>query len=360
MNIFVFGNRSNVTAALGQLAEDSRDSLRHTLRFCIIDLDEAAPANVPTLTADCLSYLETADAILVWGTWGSSHLKRQWNVGGPYYRNGLKDRLNQFAERLARSYKIPLLVAETATLSRLRTNYIDVPSFKSITPYYYRLGVGHWTYDRTLWCNPTLTDYSRLDQFRDRLNQKYDLDWDYRSHVWQNTRRPRRKIWLLPGLEQDPTSTMPIMKWIKESITTIKRVSSRQIVIKPHPLSVLDFKAVADKFSKVSVANIDLPIKDCYSEMYCAVIDNSTSIFELFDAGIPTFTNKYNFGSPLGNTDLSKINDIYYPSTEQTVKWLHQMSYTEFSIDEWRSTDMFQYIHHLIERGNYDISTSTR
>jgi hypothetical protein len=90
--------------------------------------------------------------------------------------------------------------------------------------------------------------------------------------------------------------------------------------------------------------------KDLINKMYCAVVDSSTSVFELITLGIPVFCTEHSFAAPLGNTNLNNIDDIFYPSDQQYQKWLQQMSYTEFSVEEWNHGEILPYIKQLIKQ----------
>ena len=84
--------------------------------------------------------------------------------------------------------------------------------------------------------------------------------------------------------------------------------------------------------------------------MYCAVIDNSTSIFELIDAGIPTFCSEMNFGSELLNTDVENICDPYLASKKEVMRWTNRMSCTELHKDIIMSDDIVTYTEKLVRR----------
>ena len=73
------------------------------------------------------------------------------------------------------------------------------------------------------------------------------------------------------------------------------------------------------------------PLKNLKERLYCAVLDNSTSIFELTFLGIPCFTSSANFGYKLKNNDLSKIEDIYYADKYEMKQWYNEMAHTELS-----------------------------
>jgi len=79
------------------------------------------------------------------------------------------------------------------------------------------------------------------------------------------------------------------------------------------------------------------------------VLGESTSIFQLINLGIPCITSKYNFGVELENTNIDKIEDLYYAKPEEVLEWYKMVSYTEFTLQEFDSDKIFPYIKELIQ-----------
>jgi len=159
------------------------------------------------------------------------------------------------------------------------------------------------------------------------------------GHRWRSN--PQGKICIFVGLENDPTSTMPGSQFVKTSVEKIRQHTDREIVIKPHPLSQFH----PDGYN---VLSNKITIKKLSQMLYCAVLDNSTSIFELTYMGIPCFTTKANFGHKLGNNDLTKINDIYYETPEKMREWYNEMANTEFLVYEFREDTILDYIEEML------------
>jgi hypothetical protein len=78
-------------------------------------------------------------------------------------------------------------------------------------------------------------------------------------------------------------------------------------------------------------------IVDFKNDIYCAVLDSSTSIFELTELGIPTITTIHSFGSLLGNTDLTKVENLEYKSKSKVLEWFEKMASTEFLLSEFNN-----------------------
>ena len=72
-------------------------------------------------------------------------------------------------------------------------------------------------------------------------------------------------------------------------------------------------------------------------------------MFELINLGIPCVCSLSSFAAPLGNTNLSNVDNLYYASSEEVLKWYQDMAYTEFSDLELYRADMCKYIRELID-----------
>lgn len=300
---------------------------------------------------------EKADVVIINGTWGN-HLRKDLylkknsesgelilndinyrNIDGsiPYkIRSAIVDEINTQIVNLANELEKPVIVFESATISRAERNYNSLYNLKAK----FRIGLGSWIYQQAEWLKPS--DFKEV--------QKIDAPRLY-NHKWSMNQEG--SIYILTGLETDPTSTMPIYDFISKSIETIRKHTDRRIVVKIHPGSpflenYLEFENI---FQNVFFMKENTRINALYDDMYCAVIDNSTSIFELIDAGIPTYCSEVNFGKGLNNTDLNTINDVYLSSKEEVKEWTDLMCCTEIPISLLKNDrHIKRLIHTLVER----------
>ena len=299
-------------------------------------------------------YFRKCDAAMIWGTWGSTHPKRQLNPlreefnASEERRQAYNEWLNLQMVDLCQRYNKPLFVHETATLSRLRANYIHKENYKEMVPRYYRMGLQHWTYSRTLWCNSGIDTGKRVSNFKNEFEETYDKKITI-NHKWKN--KKNGKVYIVAGLEHDPTSNTPVDQWIIECIKQIKSVSKRKIVVKPHPLSELDYVNILKNHKDVKLLTKDDSTKLYdFDDMYAAVVDSSTSVFELLDLGIPVFCTEHSFAAPFENTNLLNIEKPIYKNSEFYANWFKQMCYTEFTASEYQSGEIFKYKKHLLDK----------
>lgn len=281
-----------------------------------------------------LHHINTCEAVILFGTWGSKHPDRVYDPN-KIQRQAWLETMNMFIVNYCNSINKKLIVLETGTLSRARTIYDTNKNFKSLRPRYYRMGLNHWTYGHGTFCKGN--DYNRLHN----LVQPYsDMKEQVFNHTWKNNKDGY--ILILPGLENDPTSSMPVDEFVNKAIVDIKKITNRKICIKPHPLSSIDF-------TKLGVELLDKqPIENIIKDVYCGINDNSTSIFELITLGIPCITSNHSFGTPLQNTNISNIENLYYANKNEILEWYRMLSYTEFTLEEFASSKILDYIKELI------------
>ena len=294
------------------------------------------------------------DAYLVDGTWGSTSPKRQkyktadlekdkFGKVIDFNRFAWMEYVNLKASSLSKKYRKPLLVTESATLSRIKCNYIDT-WYKKTGPRYYRMGKNQWTYGKTKWCKPL--NFQRLNNMimlTHRYNPDVTLDNIY-NHQWKNNKDGA--VLIVPGLEHDPTSSMPVSEFIKTTVEKVRKATTRKILVKPHPHSKIDPQ---DLVWGVEVVPRDVTLNSIIDRVYCGVLGESTSIFQLINLGIPCITSKYNFGVELENTNIDKIEDLYYAEPEEVLEWYKMVSYTEFTLKEFDSDIILHYIKELIQ-----------
>ena len=282
-----------------------------------------------------LHHINTCNAVILFGTWGSKHPDRVYNPNN-IKRQAWLETMNMFVVNYCKSINKKFIVLETGTLSRARTIYDSNKNFKSLSPRYYRMGLNHWTYGYGKFFLGN--DYERLHNL---ISTHSKMKEQIFNHTWKNNKDGY--ILILPGLENDPTSSMPVDEFAKKTVEDIRKVSDRKICIKPHPLSSIDFTKLGVELL------VKQPIESIARDIYCGVNDNSTSIFELITLGIPCITSNHSFGTPLQNTNISNIENLYYANKNEILEWYKMLSYTEFTLEEFAKPNILNYIKELIK-----------
>lgn len=273
--------------------------------------------------------MKNADFFINNGTFGSTHPKREWKPNADNHKLAVGNHRNDLVNMFAHHYGKPIIHFESATLSRIKCNYIN-RFYKKISPRFYRMGLNHWVFSHTKWCKPIK---GRLEKVLKYIEDENDIKFqNVFNHKWKNNKDGY--ILILPGLEDDPTSSIPVDKFVEQSVKTIKQITKRKIVVKAHPHSKLTYNNL-----DVEVLTGDSRIVDLKKQVYCAVLDSSTSIFELTELGIPAITTKHSFGMLLGNTDLTKVENLHYANSDDVLKWYERMASTEFTMSEYENKD---------------------
>ena len=273
--------------------------------------------------------MKTCDFFLSNGTFGSEHTKRQWLPNANNHKMAVMNHRNDLVNMFAEHYNKKIIHLESATLSRMKCNYIN-KFYKEIAPRFYRMGLNHWVYSKTKWCKPIK---GRLEKTIKLIEEANNIKFtNVHNHQWKNNKDGY--ILILPGLEDDPTSSIPVAEFVAQTVHWIKQVTDRKIVVKAHPHSKLTY---SDLDVEVMIGNNK--IVDIAKDVYCAILDSSTSIFELTELGIPTITTEHSFGVGLGNTDYRKVENLHYANSNEVLKWFEQMASTEFLMSEFDNTD---------------------
>jgi hypothetical protein len=289
-------------------------------------------ADVNSFNYEHFWHIKTCDFILNNGTFGSEHPKRQWSpdtVKSVNHKMAVMNYKNDLINMFAQHFNKKIIMLESSTLSRIKCNYID-KYYKLIAPKFYRMGLNHWVFSKTKWCKPI---EGRLKKNIDLIEAENSFTFkNVYKHQWKNNKDGY--ILILPGLEDDPTSSIPVDKFVEQSVKQIQNQTNRKIIVKAHPHSKLTFENLG-----IEVIKGPIKIADLAKNVYCAVLDSSTSIFELIELGIPTIATVNSFGMILGNTEFSKIENLYYATSDEVLKWYEQMAATEFLLSEFYNKD---------------------
>jgi hypothetical protein len=234
-----------------------------------------------------------ADAVVVSSTWGGDKRKeRLQQIKGdiPYTeftpktryldQSAIADDFNTQVVSMARAYCKKLFVIESATISRGFSNFVKKHSTKT----HFRLMQDHWTYGQGRIADPIKGQEKGIEIYR---------HIGFLDHKWKM--RENGDIFVLGGLEWDPTSTMSVEDFYWKSVEQIRQKTNRKIVLKAHPASTLNLIPIRENFDNIEIMSPKITLQHVYNRMYAAVIDNSTSCFELLEAGIPVFCSKDSF-----------------------------------------------------------------
>jgi hypothetical protein len=305
----------------------------------------------PVFTMEDLHLIHEADVYCIHTTFGANHRQRVYNPTDITYKNtklAVKEMLNNQVVDFARLYNKKLLVMETGTLSRIRSNYTaKVTPYLNHFPRYERLSLNHWNYDKGTWCKADgLGKLDNLIASCARQPKVYKPVTNIYDHAWKNNKDGY--IMIVGGYDGDPShSYESVPAFISTAHSAIREYSGRKIVFRPHPYSEDVHSGLLARLG-IELINPMIGLRDIAKDCYCAIIDNSTSVFELVNLGIPCVCTSSSFAAPLGNTDIDRVEDLHYADSAKVLDWYKDMSFTEFSTDELTSENMGAYVRELV------------
>ena len=176
-----------------------------------------------------------------------------------------------------------------------------------------------------------------MDVPDDRWNDliKFNPDLEYRG--WKNT---GSKILLVLSTDK------PFQyygedreEWINKVKKTIRKHTDREIVIR-------------EKASR-GERTTDTIYDALDDDIYALVTYNSIAAVEAIQYGIPAFALAPTAADPVGNKDLTKIENPNKPSEEVIQKWLHSIAYSQFSLSEILTGDAWRMVLENAERPTF-------
>jgi hypothetical protein len=108
--------------------------------------------------------------------------------------------------------------------------------------------------------------------------------------------------------------------WLRKVVRTLKKHTDREIV----------FREKATRGERTNDTIYDALDDD----IYALVTYNSIAAVEAIQYGIPAFALAPTAADPLGNKDLKNIENPNMPDEDVVQKWLHNIAYSQFSLDE--------------------------
>ena len=112
--------------------------------------------------------------------------------------------------------------------------------------------------------------------------------------------------------------------WLAETIATIRQHTDRPIIIRERNRSRTDRKINR--------------VENALGDVHALVTFNSIAGTEAVLAGTPVFAMApSNAARPVSNTDLSQIEDPWFPDQDQILAWAYHLAYAQFHIDEFKN-----------------------
>jgi hypothetical protein len=125
----------------------------------------------------------------------------------------------------------------------------------------------------------------------------------------------------------------PTVAWLTETANTIRKYTDRPIVIRPHPRQrISDIPGCVIEMPRPIQGTYDSFDYDrCLSTAWAVVNHNSGPGSLAVLNGVPAFVHASSLAAPVGNTDLSAINN---PAKPDRTAWLERLAHTEWYTEE--------------------------
>jgi hypothetical protein len=115
-------------------------------------------------------------------------------------------------------------------------------------------------------------------------------------------------------------------QWIKQTVDVLKQHTDRPIVIRQRaPIRI-------DRVQNNPLSAV------LQSDVHALVTFNSNAAVESILAGVPVFvTAPTHAASPVGNRDLGRIEDPYWPDQDKLHAWARHLAYGQFHVKELKN-----------------------
>ena len=108
-------------------------------------------------------------------------------------------------------------------------------------------------------------------------------------------------------------------KWIDDTVKEIQKYTDRDIVVRKKP-----------EIGKQAPISFEKQLEDAY----CVITHQTSAVVDVLRYGVPVFCSKYSCALPIAKTDLSEIENPYYPTRGEVRKWIYSLLTAQFSEDE--------------------------
>ena len=125
----------------------------------------------------------------------------------------------------------------------------------------------------------------------------------------------------------------PTVAWLTETVRKIREYSDRPIIIRPHPRQRIGNVpgCVIETPQPMQGTYDNFDYARCLRSAWAVINHNSGPGSQAVLAGVPAFVDSTSLAAPVGNLDLSTIND---PIRPDRTKWLEQLAHTEWYTEE--------------------------
>jgi len=160
---------------------------------------------------------------------------------------------------------------------------------------------------------------------------------------WQETAQNKYILICTQHNKSHQWRDMPTVDtWLEETIKKIRKHTSREIRIRPHPRSPISPSIIRTLNFEYKNVELQYPVRyaQTYDEFdydtalngaHCVISHSSNPGLQAIIAGVPAFVGPESLALPVANTDYSKIEN---PKRPDRTRWFNDLLYTEYFVDE--------------------------
>lgn len=121
--------------------------------------------------------------------------------------------------------------------------------------------------------------------------------------------------------------------WLTQTVNSIKQHTDRPIIVRPHPRERIPNipGCIIESPQPIPGSYDSFNYNQCLKTTWAVINHNSGPGCQAIINGIPAFVGNTSLATPVGNFDLSQIENPLRPDRTQ---WIDQLASTEWTIDE--------------------------
>jgi hypothetical protein len=225
----------------------------------------------------------TADVAVIWSMLWAGRMRGNQAVWQAYRNSGR-----------------PVIVVEVGMIRRGHT---------------WKLGVNGTSID----CYPgSISEPDRADQLGIKLQP-----WQQGKNIVIALQRVDSEQW---------SGQPPMAQWLHATVDTIRKHSSRPIVVRSHPRARISMPGITVEYpKKIPGSYDDYNFDQTLKNAWAVVNWNSGPGPQSVIAGVPAFVGPSSLAAPVANLDLSMIETPHMPDRTQ---WANQLAHTEWTTSE--------------------------
>lgn len=142
-------------------------------------------------------------------------------------------------------------------------------------------------------------------------------------------------------------------KYINDIFKKLKKLTTKKIVFRYHPLYKDNPKSNRFKLTIPNYINIDnnKNLIDSIHSSFCVISYNSNSLVETIIEGVPVIAlDKMSIIYDISENSINNINNIYIPDKNTILQKLYNISYMQYTTDEFKNGVAFKYINKLLNQ----------